>query len=398
MKITQQYIKNTNLSLIYSIIRNNPGTSRVLLAKETGLSKTTVSSLVEELIQKNFIVDTGTSESNIVGRKPKHLYPTGNRHCVLVINWTPGLLTAALVDLEGNVSRKHSITINQPSNYCSYLKELIAKLEPETLNGSELLATCIILSAMIDKSTSKIISTTLGIDPEEDMISNIRNLLPGTALAFFNDTACLAYAEKIYSEIDENPFAFINLDQGIGAALFVDGKMLGDASGMQTQFGHYSVDPNGRPCPCGNHGCLEMMIGERMLGELLRDCQKETPAALEQNPRFLEIGLAAARKEPLASHALSTIAGYLSIGLSNLISLMRPGLIVIGGSGVHLGEEFLEKLTQQIRSHGFQKMVDKVQIRFSSLSEDACLQGAMQYFFHTYYSFTDDIQDQTFLG
>ncbi|MFQ7092987.1 MAG: ROK family protein [Ruminococcus sp.] len=60
-------------------------------------------------------------------------------------------------------------------------------------------------------------------------------------------------------------FAFLNFGRGIGATLFTEGSMLGTASGSSTQFGHYSIDPHGPECICGNHGCLEVMISEQAL-------------------------------------------------------------------------------------------------------------------------------------
>jgi transcriptional regulator of PTS gene len=398
MKINQQFIKNSNLKLLYSIIRNCPGTSRVSLAKATGLSKTTVSSLVEELIKKEFLIDGGTAESSVVGRRPKHLYLTGDRHCAMVINWAPGSITAALIYLNGSIRYQETVMLEAPEDYSSCLNKLILKVRNQKADSAVIIGTCIILSAMIDRASHKIISTTLHLDPEEPVVETIRRILPDEPLAFLNDTACLAYAEKYYSSIEDNPFAFINLDQGIGAAIFVDGKLFGDASGMQTQFGHYSVDPNGRACACGNRGCLEVMIGEKAAGRLITDCGSNKHFKSLNTIRFTDIGTAAKEGDPIAVQAISTIADYLSAGLSNFISLIRPSSIVIGGSGTGLGDEFLCKLKQNIKSRGFQRMVDQVQINYSNLGGDACLLGAMQYFFNYYYSFTDDIHGHTFLG
>lgn len=398
MKINQQFIKNSNLKLVYSLLMKYPGASRVTLAKMAGLSKTTVSSLVEELIRKGFVVDRGTVASTIVGRKPNHLHLTGDRHCVMVLNWEPGSLTAALVLLNGKVLHKQTIMLPNTSEYCTHMRNLVSNVLSNNTNDTEIIGNCVILSAMIDRATRKIISTILGIDNEEPIIDNVRNVFPDVPLAFFNDTACFAYAEKTVSCIEDNTFAFINLNQGVGAAFFVDGKMFGGASGRQTQFGHFSVDPNGRPCPCGNHGCLEMMIGEKVLGDLVMLCGGSKSLMNQDNIHFINIGNAAMDGDKTACLVIHMIADYLSLGLNNLISLISPSRIVIGGPGVNLGKEFLTELTNNIKSHGFHKMVDGIQLCFSSLGEDACFQGAMQYYFNTYYSFTDDMYGQTFIG
>lgn len=398
MKINQQFIKNINLKLLYSLLCNNPGASRATLAKAAGLSKTTVSSLVEELIRKEYVMDSGTTSSAIVGRKPNHLYLTGDRHCVIAVCWEADSMTGALVDLDGKVLYKQTINMEKSLQYSKYLHCLVDSIEKWKRTSTEIIGICMILPAMIDTKSRKIISTILQIDDEATVIDNIRKEFPELPLAFFNDTACFAYSEKEINKIDDDTFAFINLNQGIGAAFFVDGKMFGDASGTQTQFGHYSVDSSGIPCSCGNHGCLEVMIGEKVLNRLVTDCGDSKIFADTEDIRYMDVGKAASEGDQTAHLVINTIADHLSKGLCNLISLFRPNRIVIGGSGVNLGEEFLDQLTVNIKTHGFRRMVDDVQISFSGQGEDACFIGAMQYYFDNCYNFTEDMQGQTFLG
>ena len=80
-------------------------------------------------------------------------------------------------------------------------------------------------------------------------------------MCFLNDTACFAYAESVFTQIEDRHFAYINVSKGVGACLFSDGKMLRVAGAMATQFGHYSIDRDGPRCECGNRGCLECLVG-----------------------------------------------------------------------------------------------------------------------------------------
>lgn len=86
--INQQLIKDTNMKHLYTSIYHNPGISRAHLSKQTALSKTTVSTLIDELIERNFILDGGAGESGgTTGRKPNQLYIRRNSHFVVVFNW-----------------------------------------------------------------------------------------------------------------------------------------------------------------------------------------------------------------------------------------------------------------------------------------------------------------------
>ncbi len=401
MKINQQYIKNANMKRVYSVLKNNTDGSRASLARETGLSKTTVSSLIDELILKKFVADNGVAASGMVGRNPNHLSLTGDRHCVAAIYWEPECMRGTLVSLSGNVIQRQSRTIGDNSIYSKELYQLFQALVKRDRTCCQVIGLCIIMPAMIDKKNQRILSTILSLENDTNdtsVIENIRKEFGMLPIAFFNDTACLAYAEKLLARQEENTFAYVNLDQGIGAALFVDGKILGGASGTNTQFGHYSVDTNGIPCACGNRGCLEVMVGERALERLLSECGGSEALKVQDSLGYSDIGRAALSGDPAALGVIHYIADNLAAGLSNLISLFRPERIILGGSGRNLGIQFLEELIHTVKSHGFQRMVEEVQINYSALGEDACFTGAMEYYFDNCFRFTEDMEGRTFLG
>ena len=99
--VNQQVIKNTNMKRLYTSIYSSPGISRAHLAKQTKLSKTTVSTLVDELIERGFIVDSGIGESDSIGRKPNCLQVRMNSYYVVVMNWHENAVEAYLVDIAG---------------------------------------------------------------------------------------------------------------------------------------------------------------------------------------------------------------------------------------------------------------------------------------------------------
>ena len=97
--VNQQVIKNTNMKRLYTSIYSSPGISRAHLAKQTKLSKTTVSTLVDELIEREFIVDSGIGESDSIGRKPNCLQVRMNSYYIVVMNWHENTVEAYLVDI-----------------------------------------------------------------------------------------------------------------------------------------------------------------------------------------------------------------------------------------------------------------------------------------------------------
>ena len=262
--VNQQLIKNSNLKLIYNEIYWNPGISRSLLAKKLHLSKTTVSSLVDELILRNFIFDSGTGGSSTVGRKPNNLFLCQEQYYTVVLNLEERYVHAQLVDITGISSFVSRIPVGDADSYLLACYEYLNGQILSRFNKSQILGICVVVPAMIDPENEEIFSTTLSLSGSS-FIPSLRSAFSDFAVAVLNDTACLAYAEKTYTQISESDFAFINFEKGIGAALFIQNEMLGRACASYTQFGHYSINPKGPLCSCGNRGCLELMIGEDSL-------------------------------------------------------------------------------------------------------------------------------------
>ena len=99
--VNQQQIKDINMKRLYASIYSTPGISRAELAKRTKLSKTTVSTLVDELIERAFIQDSGIVESTALGRRPNSLHNRRNSHYIIVFNWYENQIYTHLVDIAG---------------------------------------------------------------------------------------------------------------------------------------------------------------------------------------------------------------------------------------------------------------------------------------------------------
>lgn len=161
--VNQQVIKNTNMKRLYTSIYSSPGISRAHLAKQTKLSKTTVSTLVDELIEREFIVDSGIGESDSIGRKPNCLQVRMNSYYIVVMNWYENTVEAYLVDIAGtsvfHEARKLSEDENHVACSCSCFRESIL----EHCAPDRILGICVVMSAMIDASSNEVYSTTLNL-------------------------------------------------------------------------------------------------------------------------------------------------------------------------------------------------------------------------------------------
>lgn len=394
--VNQQLIRSTNLKQLYNFIYQNPGTSRAQLSKESHLSKTAVSSLIDELIARNFIYDSGTGGSTTVGRKPNSLLLRSEQYYVAVLCLEENRLNTALVDITGTSSLSIQTEVSSPEAYILLCRNYIKQTVLSQIQREQLLGICIVVPAMIDPDRREIFSTTLNLS--ENFVGELQRVFSDFSVNILNDTACFAYAEKVYTQIAEKDFAFINFSKGIGATLFIQNEMLGHACASHTQFGHYSIDPDGKLCSCGNRGCLELMIGEDSLKERISQTGNSPALKKLSAVTYADLGQASVYGDIVSRKVLHDIAYEFSLALCNLICMVHPKLIIIGGKGKDLSPLFLQDIQECLSTTGFRRMVDSVDIRYSLLDSSALYNGAMKYFFDIHYNFMQEMDNSFFIG
>lgn len=396
--VNQQLIRSTNLKQIYTLIDKNISISRARLAKLTQLSKTTVSSLVDELIANGYVVDCGVSESLTQGRKPNILHVNSRQNRVAVISWRRARLDLALIDTDNTIIMRRELPLEEQEDAVEKIFAAFDDVLLPACKDARLLGVCIVVPGMVDAKNKSILSTVIGVSAQDNVVQRLAEHFCNYSLSILNDTACFAYAERMFARITEPSFAYINISKGVGACLFEEGRMLRGAGAMATQFGHYSIDRNGPSCACGNRGCLERMVGESFLTERASECG--VTGIVLGGPRLLfsDISQAARDGNEKARELIRRLAEDMAYGLSNLITMFNPALIVIGGTGVKLGECFLSDIRTKLAKVGFQEFVSRVQLRYAHLGPDAELQGAAQYYIDFHHDFTARQVQGLFLG
>ena len=395
--INQQYIKYNNLKRIYALVDRRIVTSRAQIASVTKLSKTTVSSLVEELIADKYLVETGTDTSAGIGRKPSLLEIDSSQNYVAVVSWHRSKLIGALID--SGARTVVSVQYDMPEGE-DYVAQSVVLLEKELFSAAvegRILGVCIVVPSMVDDKNHQIISTVLQMKEKDNVVHRLRKALWGYPLAILNDTACYAYAEYTASDIQEAEFVFVNIGKGVGAVLLNKGVMMRGANGMTTQFGHFSIDKNGPVCDCGNRGCMERMVGEQALAEWAEKYNLRSLLPMDRKIQFRDVGVLVAKENAAALDMVAHLAEDLAYGLSNLVSLLHPQLIVLGGFGVNLGEYFLQCVEQKMVGLGFPQFMKDVQVRFACVDEHAELGGAARYYLDQHFAFDGSMANKLIL-
>jgi glucokinase len=170
---------------------------------------------------------------------------------------------------------------------------------------------------------------------------------------------------------------------GVGGGLVLDGKLYRGASGGAGEVGHMQMDPAGPRCPCGRHGCLEVLASGKALGEIARQIAGNEPDGLvakiaaqegdEPDARILD--LAAEQGDESAMTALIRAGTYFGAGLTNLIDVFNPEVIVIGGS-LRKSALYYQTALSQAKLQAFPQHAADVRIVEAELGDNAPAIGA----------------------
>ncbi len=158
--------------------------------------------------------------------------------------------------------------------------------------------------------------------------------------------------------------ACITLGTGVGGGLFINGELHFGAFGIGGELGHQTLEPGGPVCGCGNPGCMEALT--------------RPPSVAERAGKrsFEEVIEAAARREPRAERALDDAVEYLGIGLANVVTMIGPERIVIGGGGASAGEAIIGPIRESVRSRVTLVPPEQIEVVAAILGSTAGAVGA----------------------
>ncbi len=369
-----QLVKQNNRTLLFRLIYAKEPISRAELAQVTGLSPTTVSSLVDELIEDNMVEIVGTAKTVTSGRKPVMLRVNQRGSYMIGVELTPEGYRMAAYDLRMNSAAHIERQVGDYSvigrEIVSGIEEMLAFLDAQEnrLNG-----VCIGVPGVMDNETRRVVSSTLiPIDEKNDFYDVIRKRFPKITLRMGNESGFSAYIEKTRMEREIHSLVYIEINDGIGAGIITEDRIYTGAFGNAGEFGHISVDLNGKPCKCGNRGCLEATVNLSEIRCAFCDVLGEK-TDLNDAREALEAGNKAAEQ------VLEKICRTLAAGINNVINMLNPDAIVIGGGATELGEPFIKCLQEILNSIGVKSGTKRPSISLSAVEGDVVTQGCARY-------------------
>ncbi len=374
-KTSQQSIKEGNSRLIFNTLVDYQPISRAGIKKITKLSATTVSTLVEELIASGLVEERGLTDTTDVGRKGILLAVRNQGAYFLGVAISRSHVRCDLYDLSFSLVKSIRPKFHTSEEMVDILVDFIKLARKET--EGRLYGISIGVPAMVDDEKQRIISSTvLDIFPPDNMVDRVKELVPDSCVFMYNNSGFIAYSAKEVHK-DVSTLFSVDIGEGVGAGLVIDGELFTGRNGFAGEFGHISVDYNGKPCRCGSRGCLEGLVNVPYILEQIEKVSGRSVATVQEAVSVLESGNRAART------VLDDTAKILAYGLNGVINLFDPELIVVSGEIKEFGAYLLEPLKEHLAKMSL--FDNKITVELSPPDKNAVTLGGAYYSFKNYF-------------
>jgi glucokinase len=200
-----------------------------------------------------------------------------------------------------------------------------------------------------------------------------------------NDVRMATLGELVYGRgKNVTSMVFLAIGTGIGGGVVIDGKLRLGPMGAAGELGHQTISPNGPPCGCGNHGCLETLAsGTALAAAGIRLMLMGLAPNLhdlvngDSNRVTSELMAQAAENDEPVMDAIMQAADYLAIGIANAMVTLHPELVVLGGGVANMGDLLFDRVRDQVRQRVKMLPADSVRIEPSELGSNAGVMGAI---------------------
>ncbi|MGC5009596.1 ROK family protein [Streptosporangium sp. DT93] len=354
-----------NLGVVLAEVRRSGPVSRAALAEITGLTKTTVSKMVGDLITAGMVAESGAVRDGERGRPGTAVTLSGGRVAALGLEINVDYLSACVVDLTLTVRTRYAQAVDNrmapPVETLSHLRELAQKAVDEArAQGLFIAGTTVAVPGPVDGG---LVHAAPNLGWHDVRVPDLLDL----PVEVDNEANLAALGELWFGSAPED-FLHVSGEIGIGAGLVVGGALFRGAHGLAGELGHVVVAPDGPACRCGGRGCLEQYAGQ---DALLRAAG--LGGATGGVPELLE-RLRAGERRPL--EACDRAGRALGIALTSAVHLMDPGTIVLGGVFAPLFEWIREPAhrTMTARLSAMRHTVPELTV--SHLGGDAATLGA----------------------
>lgn len=380
-------IREINKSLILKIVRERGPISRADIAPILGLNPATVSSNIKLLLNDRLIKEIGTGESS-GGRKPILLALNEEFFNCIGVDVRKDKIIAAVLNLEGKIQNRVELPLKNLDCKESIINDIIDAI-------SRAKSECPVDDDCffgIGVGMHGIVNFQNGISVYAPAFSwrdvNLKSILEqnfNIPVSMDNDARAMALGEKWFGIAkNKDNFVFLNVGSGIGSGIIINGELYRGKGYAAGEIGHIRVVENGVKCVCGKYGCLDTVATEKsLIKNIVESIQMGIKTDITDLVKddLLKIDSqvvykAAKAGDQLAIQSFEQIGRYLGIAVANVINILNPDMVIIGGKISLAGDFVFKPLIDTANILSMRDCIKNVQIVPSSLKENCGVIGA----------------------
>lgn len=356
--------------------------SRAEIARRAGLSRSTVSEIVETLLATGLVREAGVGASR-GGRRPIVLEFQDDAGTIIGVDMGASHVATIRTDLRGRVLAaerlSHPVQTDPLGARQVIRSQVEATLAAPDASGRRLVGIGVAVPSPVDMRHPDRLSPVAM--PAWEGRHGLTELLAhlGAPVLVDNDANLGALAERWWGAAQGlDHFAYIKIATGIGAGHVIDGRIHRGASGVGGEIGHIAIDPRGETCNCGNRGCLTTFVGAPALEARIRALAGVYPqsALATGTPTIARLEAAAREDDPLALQVVHEVAEHLGVAIAGMLNLLNPAAVILGGRIAGLGEKLITPLRATALRRTFVPAAAATEIRTSTLGREGIALGA----------------------
>jgi predicted NBD/HSP70 family sugar kinase len=354
--------------------------SRPDLVRLTGLSRTTVAGIVDDLQAQGLVVEqeTNGATGRAVGRPAMLLRLNARAGAAVGIAVGPQTARVAIADLSGSVLAEHQVDVESPLDGLDRAASLVeAALRESGVPRDRIIGAAVALPGPIHSRTgAPRTPSLLRLTPQQQNPQDTLQRLLEMPVTVDNDANLEAVAEHAYGAgrgVDN--LVYVTIGEGIGAGVILSGSLQHGASGLAGEIGHIQVEPNGALCRCGSRGCLGTVAATGPLLDALR---------VTHGPDLDIDDLLAllAANDPGVRRIINDAGDAIGRVLADVASIINPSRIVIGGRLARCGNALTTSIRSVIERRVQPSAAEDVTVLQGELGDRAAILGAIHTVIH----------------
>jgi predicted NBD/HSP70 family sugar kinase len=341
---SSEVVRDINRRIVLNLVRTHQPISRADLARVSGMQRSTISLIIEQLIAENWVQEGPTARLPR-GRRPTHLRLNDDR-VIISVDIRPVQSTVALADANGKFTYHEVVSTTADSKVT--LERIVDAIQRirKLCRGKMIEGVGISVPGRYDPGRGRLVFAPNLRWPDVDLREQIERRT-GLDVAVENAANACVLAELWFNRTEEcRDLVVVTVSEGIGTGILANGQLVSGFNGMAGEFGHVTLDPKGPPCGCGRNGCWEAFASNRAALRYYSEGSAREPA-----PSFADLLNRADQGDPYAVQALEKMAHYLGWGMRMLVAGLAPERIIVVGDLTRSWRRFNAAIKAEIYAH-----------------------------------------------